>query len=375
MYNLFEGIDMVEDSMQDEDIIEEVKGEEEDQAIAIKVDGKLYAYPADFTLEVLYSKLKSGEIVVPPFQRKYVWKIEGASKLIESFMRTLPIPPVYLFKTPNETLWIVDGHQRLMTVRRFFEKKWEADQEFRLILDEKSEFNSKTYEDLNTTEQRKLKNAVLRAVIVEPRSGQSDEALYDMFERLNTGGALLKPQEIRNCVYHGRLNDTFHDLNKLDEWRKIIGTENEDKRQRDVELILRGLALYNIGVGKNVKGGVLAYKPSLKSFLNDFMKVYQNPDEEWLKEMQTLFSNTIKNVVKTLGERPFHLRRAMNAATFDAVFVAYARNSSTIPSEIKRKYEKLKSDSKFRDYTEERPTGEGSVNGRIKIAEKILFGR
>ncbi len=358
-----------------EDIItEHNKDEEADEEKAIKVDSKLYSYPADFTLEVLDSKLRSNEIIVPPFQRKYVWNQIGASKLIESFMRNLPIPPVYLFKTSDETLLIVDGHQRLMTIKRFFDKKWEKE-DFKLLLDEKSEFYNKDYEAFSISEKKQFKNCVLRAIIVEPRTGQSDEALYDMFERLNTGGVLLKPQEIRNCVYHGTLNDAFHDLNKVDQWRKIIGTDIEDKRQRDIELILRGIALYNIGIGKDRIGQTLQYKPSLKSFLNDFMLTYQNPDEKWLSAMEMLFSNTVQKIVETLGEKPFHLRRAMNAAAYDAVFVAYARNLNNIPPDVKQKYEKLKANSDFRKYTEDRPTGELSVNGRIEKAEKILFGR
>ena len=357
---------------QDEDITEFVEDEEEDQEKPIEIDSRLYAYAADFTLEVLDSKLRSEEIVIPPFQRKYVWNQIAASRLIESFMRTLPIPPIYLFTTPENKLWVVDGHQRLITIKRFFENIWEEDEEFKLVLDDTNELNGKSYQSLSDTEQRKFKNAVLRAVIVELRAGNSDEALYDMFERLNTGGTLLKPQEIRNCVYHGSLNDTLHKLNKNTDWRKILGTEVEDKRQRDTELILRGITLYHIG--QKINGSILEYKPSLKNFLNDFMKVNQNPNEASLNNIEKLFLDTTKSIVGTLGEKPFHLRRAMNAATFDAVFVAYARHLNSIPADIKQRYEKLKSNISFRGYTEERPTGVKSVNDRIDIAEKILFG-
>jgi hypothetical protein len=359
--------------IQEDDFVEPVKDEKEDQEKSIRVDNKLYTYSADFTLEVLVTKLNSGEVYVPPFQRKYVWDRAGASKLIESFMRNLPIPPVYLFTNPENKYLIIDGHQRLITVKRFLEKIWEGQEEFRLILNEESEFNNKTYGDFSETEQRRFKNCVLRAVILEPKVERSDEALYDMFERLNTGGNLLKPQEIRNCVYHGKFNDALYSLNKLPEWRKIIGVTPEDNRQRDVELILRGITLYHLG--ETIDGGVFNYKPSLKAFLNNFMKTNQNSDEAWITGTRTLFTNTVKEILRTLDEKPFHLRRAMNAAAFDAVFVAYARNLKAIPSNIKQRYEKLKMMSAFRDYTEDRPTSEKSVNGRIALAEKTLFGR
>lgn len=357
---------MSEDTENDELILESDEYEKEAEDEPITVNKHIYSYPADFTLEVLLSKLNSEEITVPPFQRGYVWQQTQASKLIESFMRDLPVPPIYLFSTSENLLWIIDGHQRLITIKRFFEKKWEGNEDFKLLLGDGNIYEGKTYDNFTVTEQRKLKNTVLRAIIIESDGGESDKALYDMFERLNTGGVLLKPQEIRNCVYHGTLNDIFHDLNKIEEWREILGTNIEDKRQRDIELILRAIAFYNI----NDANG---YTPSLKSFLNGYMKTNQNPDQAQLNEIKSIFTTTVKKIYTSLGPKPFHLKYAMNAPAFDAVFVAFAKHSK-IPIDIKKRYEKLKSNKEFMEYTRDRPTGEKSVNGRIKLANDILFG-
>lgn len=355
--------------------VELTKDELLDEQKPVRPESKLYSYPADFTLEVLSSKLEDGEIVVPPFQRRYVWTLEKASMLIESFLRSLPVPPVYLFTTDDGKLLIVDGHQRLQTIRRFFDGTWSDGEDFKLLLDETSDWNGKSFHELPPAQQRKIKVSVMRTYIIEKKEGSTDNAMYDMFQRLNTGGVLLTPQEIRNCVYHGPLNDALLKLNSSHDWRLIVGSDEADRRQRDVELILRGLALGHIGKKLPEQDEALHYKPSLRDFLDSFMKTMQNPTNEWLDDASKLFSDTISRILEGLGERPFHLRRSMNAPTYDAVFVAFARSPRVKPESIKTKYERLKANNEFRDFTEERPTGTASVNGRIELAERILFGR
>ncbi len=360
------------ESDEDSGFLEANEDEQADAGKALRIESKLYTYPADFPLQVLHEKIDSNEIQFPPFQRKYVWTKEKASMLIDSFMRRLPVPPVYLFTTTEGTLLVVDGQQRLRTIKRFFENNWE-DGEFELVLADENPLSSKRFKDLDQVEQKKLKNAVMRSIVIEPKSGRYDNAMYDIFERLNTGGMLLMPQEIRNCVYHGPLNDSFTKLNKLADWRKIIGRNNEDKRLRDIELILRGVALYNLGkeIGDDPP---FRYKPSMKQFLNDFMKTMQSPTNEWIGDMESMFTTTARLILTTLGETPFHVKRAMRAPTYDAVFVAFAKHPQAIPPDIVRRYESLKANDEFKSYTEERPTGAKSVNGRLELAERVLFG-
>src|SRR5260221_362724 len=81
---------------------------------------EILSYPADFTLEVLVDKWGKKEINVPPLQRRYIWPLERASKLIESFLLGLPVPPIFVYKDRDEKLLIVDGHQRLRSIVYFF---------------------------------------------------------------------------------------------------------------------------------------------------------------------------------------------------------------------------------------------------------------
>jgi hypothetical protein len=354
--------------------LEPNEDEENDAKRATRIETELYSFPADYTLELITSKLAKGEISVPPFQRNYVWSKEKASMLIDSFVRRLPVPPVYLFAQKDNTLLIIDGHQRLTTVKRFFEGRWSDSEEFELSLEASNQLNGKKFTDFTTDEQNQLKNWVLRAIVIEPKKEEYRDAMYDIFSRLNTGGVNLMPQEIRNCAFHGTFNESLKTLNRLSDWRSIIGQVDEDARMRDVELILRGIALYHIGL-KVGSIDRLEYNPSLKQFLNDFMKEMQNPPKEWLDDIESLFTTTTRIIHSTLGNRPFHLRRSrMNAPTFDSVFVAFARHYDSVPADVARRYAKLKEVQEFKDFTEERPTGAKSVNGRIEIAESALFG-
>src|SRR5438094_9024770 len=82
---------------------------------------EITAYPADFTLDGLDQKLKSGDIKIPPFQRGFVWNLPQSSRLIESFMMGLPVPQIFLYTDEEQKLLVVDGQQRLKTVSYFFE--------------------------------------------------------------------------------------------------------------------------------------------------------------------------------------------------------------------------------------------------------------
>src|SRR5204862_4091150 len=108
----------------------------------------------------------------------------------------------------------------------------------------------------------RLKNSVLRAFIMKQIHPADDTSILEIFERLNTGGMILQGQEIRNCIYEGTFNELLKKLNTNNNWRKIVGTPTEDKRMRDVELILRFLALFY-----NVEN----YNKPMKMFLHKFM--------------------------------------------------------------------------------------------------------
>jgi hypothetical protein len=125
-------------------------------------------------------------------------------------------------------------------------------QVFRLTgLDDRSPFAGKRFVDLEESAQRKLRNAVLRAINIRQLDPKGEHtSIYHIFERLNTGGTPLKPQEIRNCVFRGGFVSVLRDLNSDANWRQILGKKAFDKHQKDVELLLRVFALWQIAINQ-----------------------------------------------------------------------------------------------------------------------------
>ncbi len=354
-------------------VLERIQSEIEDQDIE-PISYDIVTYPADYTLEALVSKYNR-TILVPGFQRKYVWTIKQASRLIESFLLGLPVPAIFLYADPQTNKFlVVDGQQRLVSLYYFFEGYFgEPDKKgnratFRLQgLNERSPYNLRTYQELKQRDDAafsKLNEAVLRAFIVKQLRPEGSSSIYHIFERLNTGGTQLVGQEIRNCVYHGPFNDLLISLNKTKEWRAIFGKPTEDKRLRDVELILRFFALYHAGP---------EYFKPMKDFLSLFMDKHKNDRSDSLSEYGKLFKDTTRAVCKRLGPRPFHIRAGLNVAAFDGVYTAFAHHLGEVPSDIKRRYRTLTHSKGFLDLVSSATTDEEVVSKRLRLVEKRLF--
>ncbi len=363
-----EGEETIRDDLQ----IEKIESDQlDDEETPLAYD--ITIIPADFTLEVLYQKWKNSEIVIPVFQRSYVWNIVQASRLVESFMMGLPIPPVFFYVQPDQKNVVIDGRQRLQSVFYFMDGYFgEADftgrrREFRLDgINKQSKWYKKRFVDFEEADQRKFKNSVLRSIIVKQLHPEEDyTSIYHIFERLNTGGTPLQDQEVRNCVYSGRLNDLLVELNKYDKWRKILGKPKLDTRQKDIQLILRYLALYHRG---------LEYKKPMKDFLSNFMAQKRNPTEHFVTEETTRFKKTCDILIEKLGERPFNPTGALNPSIFDSIFIAFARHYDLCPDDIKQRIQKLRTNAEFKKYTGEATTDVDVVISRMALAEKELFG-
>jgi hypothetical protein len=349
--------------------IELIHGELEDEESS-PPEYNLSTYPADFTLEILHQKWRDKEIEIPKFQRQFVWKQTQASKLIESFFLQLPVPAIFLYtdrKTQN--FLVIDGQQRLKSVFYYFEGYFGEEvkgsrKAFRLHgINEKSKFHNKLFSELEERDQKRLKNSVLRAFVVQQLDPNDDTSIYHIFERLNTGGTLLTNQEVRNCVYHGGLNDLMIKLNRLPEWREILGKAPNDSRQKDIELMLRFCAL---------KFGPLYEKP-MKDYLSKFMQRWRNSEGQALTQIEQAFTVTCKQVRQHLGAKPFHVRAGLNSAVFDAVMLAFSFNLSAIPADISARYRKLVYSPEFERRTSGGTTDVESVKERIRLAKEVLF--
>ncbi len=322
---------------------------------------KIVSYPADFTLRVLHEKWRDGELIIPKFQRKFVWTHVQASRLIESFLMGLPVPEIFLYKDPSQRDIIIDGHQRLKSIFSFFEGELPGGRPF-YLRDVNERWVGKTYEELQDADKRRLRGSVLRSILVEQVDPKDVTSIYHVFERLNTGGTSLTPQEVRNCVYHGPFNDFLVELNEDPEWRDIVGTPEPDKRMRDVELIARFFALAE---------GRTDYTKPMKDFISKFMQTYQQSRDN--SRFITLFKDTVSAVLRGLGDRPFHVKRGLNAAVFDSVMVAFATSKRPVPPDIRGRYRRLVQDERYMATTTAGTTDEVSVAVRMRRAQQLLF--
>ena len=362
--------------MDGDNVVEIIKSESEttdDTNTGISFE--IMTYPADYTLETLHTKWNSRDIQILGFQRQFVWTKKQSSRLIESFMMGLPIPPIFLYQEENNKLSVIDGQQRLRSIISFFDNKFMnkgKSEEFKLKgLSEKSPYYNKSFEEFTDSDKLKLKNNVMRALITKQLSPNDNKiSMYHIFERINTGGTPLKGQEVRNCICNGELNDLIIELNNYPAWRDIIGNQNPNLRMEDMELILRYMALFN---------NIEKYKKPMVDFLTVYMTENQHPTNEFLNREKERFKKTCDILIEKFGSKPLSKKGSQNprgtlkTAFFDAVFTAFAKNINNIPIDIVDRMNILTSDEKFTRLISEATTDRSIIQNRITMSEKILF--
>jgi len=353
------------------DDILEVEEETEDNEVHVEYD--IASYPSDLTLSVVNEMWTNGDIQIPDFQRNFVWNIRQSSLLIESFLIGLPVPQVFFYVDATNKSQVIDGQQRIMSVVYFLEGYFGPEsiqgrkQVFRLHgLDDSSPFAKKRFVDLTETQQRKLKGAVLRAINIRQLNPKGEAtSIYHIFERLNTGGTALKPQEIRNVVYRGELVKILRQLNQDKNWRKIVGKATYDRHQKDVELILRIFGLtYSYDT----------YEKPMKEFLNVVMEREKKGTSQNVGSLIAGFPTVARLIASQLGDRPFHIRGPLNSSALDAVFATLLGAVGSIPGDIAERYKHLKSDKDFSETTFYSTSDLSVVKRRFEAARKYLLG-
>lgn len=258
-------------------------------------------------------------VLDPDYQRNYVWDNRKASKLIESIILNVPIPVIYVSEEKDSSWSVIDGLQRLNSLKRFFEGKFKLSG-----LEILYELNKYDIRSLPAKASRMLKNGLLRIVMVTADS--NDDIKYDIFMRLNTGSVHLNEQELRNCLYRGKLNTFIQEQARDSQWLAMLGLKEPHKRMADRELLLRFLSL-SVNWNRE-RNEVIGYRGNMKSFLNGFMKKYQN-DKDNLNYFRQLCEETIDKVFEVYGEDAFRRVSAndvkvspINRAIMDALMIS-----------------------------------------------------
>lgn len=285
------------------------------------------------------SKIKrcrdKGLLNVPDFQRRTeVWKKPRKSRLIESILRGIPIPSIYLAKEGEERYAVIDGQQRIDSITEYL------DDDFGLSesgLDKFKELKNQRYSNLKGEHRQlasRLLDAKIPAIIVGMHA--DGEIVHEIFNRLNTGGMKLNAQEIRNCMYHGDYNELIKTLALRDEnFVYLLGSSQENlyRRMNDAELVLRFFAFNRLG-----RFYIEEYKPPLKRFLNREMEAQKTINDVEKQEFTNIFKESVKLTKEVYGKNAFRKfnkgsknevngkwdNKIVNKAIFDVVMCGFA---------------------------------------------------
>jgi hypothetical protein len=313
-------------------------------------DRKIFTQPYDLVVESLIEQIKGGTLFLrplserPQFQRRYVWNDRLASRLIESIILNVPVPPCFLSQNQDYELDVIDGQQRLFSIYRFFNNQFPLSE-----LEVLSELNGCRYFELPSKIQRQIRTHTLRLVVITNES--HPEIKFDVFERLNTNTVPLNAQELRNCVYRGALNDLLKDLVAEPEWLEILGRKAPDKRMRDEELVLRYISF--------LKRGVNTYRTPQKHWLNETAAMGRDFSSHEISTLQVEWTKAISicriwfSPRECFRKLPQLRAGPINRALFDLVMLSASRiNSDTaigIADDFRSLYLDILNDAEFAD--------------------------
>jgi uncharacterized protein with ParB-like and HNH nuclease domain len=322
----------------------------------------------DFTVSTINEYIKDNHIVIPKFQRGYVWNRSQASRLIESLIIQCPIPVIFLSQNSDETLSVIDGNQRLNSIKLFLEDDFQLKG-----LTAYPEIEGFYFSELDPRFQRHILNRTVRCIVI--LKDTHPQIKFDVFERLNTGSVRLNPQELRHGIYNGPLMDLLEKLSKDKDWQTLSGTK-QDRRMKGDELILRFLSLSD---------NWRSYSKPLSSFLNVYSENHRIVSSEVQAELKNTFTHTFNNCQKIFGIYTFRTfnkdfkQLKFNAALFDAQMVSVfeiapdeQRIAAIDKERMLHNLRELIFDDDFSKYISSGTTDRKSVQERIRLFRDFL---
>lgn len=276
-----------------------------------------------FTLDLIIRRIREREIdLSPAFQRKDVWSHAAKSRLIESILIRIPLPAFYVDSSNDDKWIVVDGVQRLTALREFV-----LDQTLSLTgLEFLSQLENQTYAQLPRDLRRRLEETQVTVYLI--KAGTPENVKFNIFQRINTGGLPLSPQEIRHALNQGPAATMLASLAVSPEFLEATTGSIPDKRMADREAILRFLAFRMAGPAPDIE-------VNFDYFLHQAMKKLNNMSATDREKLSSSFKRAMSIASQTLGrlafrrERPDRRRGPVNKALFDAWSVALAKLSDS----------------------------------------------
>jgi uncharacterized protein with ParB-like and HNH nuclease domain len=261
---------------------------------------------------------------------------------------------------------IVDGQQRLKTLQYFYSGRFHGDEKVFKLVDVNDVWLGKTYNSLSNSDRRRLDDSILHTTIFrQDEPAENDQSVYEVFERINTGGVKLSAQEIRVCVNFGVFTELIREMNNHQSWRKIYGAKSP--RLKDEELIVRFLA-FSENISK--------YKRPLKTFLNKYAENNRDISKQRADKLKKRFFAVMDCAFEALGDKAFRPERALNAAVFDAFSVAIneqLEERGRLPTgSVRKAYNALMGNQSFRSLLAKATADEENVQKRFRMAQEVF---
>jgi len=369
-----------ETKIEDDDITTEEDVEEDDIAIEEEEINepfdptKIRVETRQISVDYLMGRIRNNEIELSPeFQRKSVWNRIAQSRLIESILLRIPIPAFYIDATNEEKWLVIDGLQRLTTLKEFV-----IDKKLKLTgLESFTLFNGKIYDEIPRNYQRRIEETLVTVIFLEP--GTDSEFKQAIFERINTSGLSLSTQEIRHALNQGKATKLLEDLAVSSEFQKATNKGIKSDRMADRECILRVLVF----IIDNQD--IFQRNTSFKKILDQAMAYINFMSEEEIKIINNNFLSLMNLAFDLFGRDAFRKmkkgskRYPINKALFEAWSVnLYKLNAQEIEiikerkETAKQKIIDLTNEGKF-NTTVYRSTGTlKTVLHRLNEIEQII---
>ena len=361
----------------------------------------LTASPNDFNVLTIFSFVESGAVKIPGFQRNYVWDIGRASKLIESLILGLPVPQIFLYEEGRNNFLVIDGQQRLMSIYYFMkmrfpkkEKRVELRQIFdgqgsfpeeiiyddtyfsgfnlqlpQKLPDRPNKFKGLNYSTLGDYKSQFELRPIRNVIIKQNAPKDEDSSIYEIFNRLNSGGINLRPQEIRTSLYHSDFFDMLYKINTQERWRQILKNPEPDLHMKDIEILLRAYAILI---------DIENYKPSMTKFMNQFSKKSKHNSKEQNEYLESLFLSFLNACSKLPSDAFINKGNGrFNIALYEAVFAVVCEKAfhekRLVQGEIEpQSIVDLDNDPGFSDASTKATSGTTNVQKRLERAEALV---
>ncbi len=326
----------------------------------------------DIHMQQLIAMLSNKQIVVSPkYQRQFRWDDDRCSQFVESLMLGIPIPSLFMATNGDNSWEVVDGVQRLSTIIKFA-----GDEELRkrhgisgpLVLGELqklTDFKGLKLADLPPQIQNHFWTRPAKVITLNDKSDKI--VRYDLFERLNTGGVALSPQEIRDCVFQGPFADKLEVWSKDPSFRKTVNLTPLQKRDAtSEECVLRFFAF---------RDGYKKFEHSVTEFLNDYMEQATKDFDYSLGE--TVFKQTFKELARVFPRgisRPTG-RRTTPLNLFEGIAVGASLALEQQPKLQAAGLDKWLSSAELREYTTGATNNRSAVLGRVEFCRDRFLGK